>query len=226
MSQSPQQIADEELVNDAPETFAPVDLLPPNRTPFEYALGMTSARILNVDTQAIRRERDPMQCAAAFLPFLAWERSVHHYTGTDQAADAASVASSFDDHLSYGAPAALEAEIALDTGQTIRVVEFFEENDLIWPEFVAESVVNPGDPVPDLAAVRASALVRKNVRDRLHSVRTRGRQPPACVQIGAAAHVSPNVQVLPAVIPPPLPNIEIGAATRVFPAAQILPLKG
>ncbi len=226
MTQSPQQIADEELADDAPETFAPVDLLPPNRTPFEYALGMTSARILNVDTQAIRRERDPLQCDIAFLPFLGWERSVHHYTGTDPAADAESVASSFDDHCSYGAPAALEAEIALDTGQIITVVEFFEENDLVWPEFVAESVVDPGDPVPDLAAVRASALLRKNVRDKLHSVRLRGRQPAACVQIGAAAHVSPNVQILPAVIPAPLPNIEIGAATRVFPAAQILPLKG
>lgn len=206
----------------APLTFPALALLPANATPWETAMSLTSSRILDTDTQAVRRERDPLQCDPAFLPFLGWERSVHYWSATDAAGNAARAASSFPDHLSYGAPSALEAEIALDTGQTIRVVEFFEEPDLVFPQFVVESVISPGDPVPDLAAMNGSALRRKNVRDDLAAVRLRGSQPAASIYIGAAARVSPNVKVLPA--PPSVPPLlSIGAATRVFPYARILP---
>lgn len=67
----------------------PKDLLPPNSTPFERTLSKTSARLLDTDTDIIRRERDPLRCDKAFLPFLGMERSVHHYTGTDEASDRA-----------------------------------------------------------------------------------------------------------------------------------------
>ena len=49
-------------MNDAQEFFPAQDLLPANATPFMRALSRTSARILNADTQAVRRERDPAQC--------------------------------------------------------------------------------------------------------------------------------------------------------------------
>jgi phage tail P2-like protein len=220
------QTVDEQLVSDAPEVFAPLDLLPANRTPLEYALGMTSARILNADTQAVLRERNPRQCAAAFLPFLAWERSVHFYSGTGDAADRARTANSFDDHLCYGAPPALEHEIALDTAQDIEIVEFFQEPALQWPQFVVESWFDIGAPMPAVPPLWASGLYRRNVRDKLQSVRLCARQPVAEIAVGCAARVSLNVQILPVTPVTPIipPAILVGAATRVTSIYRILPL--
>lgn len=198
------------------------DLLPRNATPWERALSKTSARLLATDTDVIRRERDPLHCDRAFLPALGMERSVHHYTGTDVAADRARTASSFSDHCAYGTPAALEQEIALDTGQEIGVVEFFEELGLEWPDFAVESIVDPGDPTPDLAALRASAIRRKNVRDWPH-IRVRVNNPVAPLYIGAATHKGVTVRVLPEDALPPPPQLYIGAATRKVIEVRVLP---
>lgn len=198
------------------------DLLPGNATPWERAQSATSARLLDTDTDAIRRERDPLRCDRQFLPFLGMERSVHHYTGTSEALDRARTAASFDDHRSYGTPAALEQEIALDTGQDVRVIEFFEEQGLVWPDFVVETTIDPGDPTPDLNALWASAMHRKNVRD-MPRLRVRGRQPVAPLYIGAASHVSASVRILPDEALPPPKQIFIGAAFRSIPTVRILP---
>jgi phage tail P2-like protein len=199
------------------------DLLPGNATAWERAQSKTSARLLATDTNVIRRERDPLHCDAAFAPFLGMERSVHHYTGENEALDRARIASSFADHCSYGTPAALEQEIALDTGQDVRVVEFFEDATLEWPDFVVETLVDPGEPTPDLAALQASATRRKNVRDWPH-VRVRGRQPVAPLHIAGASHMTSAVRILPEDALPPTPQIFVGAGTRAIVRNRVLPL--
>ncbi len=199
-------------MNDAQEFFPAQDLLPPNATPFMRALSQTSSRILDADSQAIRRERDPTQCDAHFTPFLAWERSVHHWVAGDIAGNRAKIASSFEDHLSYGTPVALESEIAHDTGQTIEIVEFFQDPTLVWPYFWVCTVVNPGDPPPNTQAVWKSAILRKNVRD-MPGVRIKLNQPGAQNFTGAATAVSIVCRFPP---PPPLPQNYTGARTRVF----------
>lgn len=199
------------------------DLLPGNATAWERAHSATSARLLATDTGVIRRERDPADCDIAFLPLLGMERSVHHYSGTDEALDRARTDSAFTDHCGYGTAAALEQEIALDTGQTIEVVEHFQETDLVWPEFGVETIIDPGDPTPDLVALRGSALRRKNVRD-WPRLRVRARQPVGTIYIGAATHVAPAIRILPEEALPPPKQLYIGAASRMLVTAKVLPL--
>lgn len=199
------------------------DLLPGNATAWERAQSKTSARLLGTDTDVIRRERDPLHCDKQFLPFLGMERSVHHYTGTNEALDRARTASSFQDHASYGAPAALEREIAQDTGQDVRVIEFFEEQGLEWPDFVVETAIDPGAPRPDLAALWESAIRRKNVRD-MPVLRVRGRQPVSPLYVAAATHMNAAVRILPEDALPPPKQLFIGAAQRSIVTTRILPL--
>jgi hypothetical protein len=175
--------------------------------------------MLTADSAAIRRERAPANCDAAFLPFLAWERSVHFYDPDDEAGNRSRIQSSFNDHLNYGSPDALEAEIALDTAQSVNLKEFWEERDLVWPEFVVESVIAPGDPAPDLDALMASALKRKNVRD-MPRVRTRIAQPPAAVYAGAAHRVLLTIGNSTQTLPGPF----VGAAHRLLQTIQVKPL--
>lgn len=194
-------------------------LLPANASDFEWANSQTSARLLDLPVAKIQQEREPANCDAAFLPFLAWERSVHFWDPNDVAGNQSRIESSFNDHLNYGTPDALEAEIALDTGQTIQIREFWEERDLTWPDFVVESVINPGDPAPDLDAVWTSAIKRKNVRD-MPKVRTRVIQPPASVSIGAAHRLVITMRTATQVPLPPF----VGAAHRLMPKMRVRPL--
>ncbi len=200
------------------------DLLPPNATPFESAQSATDARTLNADTNAIRAERQPATCDEAFIAPLAWERSVHFWSPGDDAGNRARTASSFEDHGSYGSPPALEGEIALDTGLSVAVREFWELPGLAWPGFVVDVEINPGDPAPDLGAVTASALTRKNVRDVLARVRLAAQQPAAALALGAAVCASPRVTILPLGGAPLDPAIVFGASTRVVPFLTVLPL--
>jgi phage tail P2-like protein len=201
------------------------DLLPPNATPFERAASAADARTLKADVGAIRRERRPDQCDAAFLPLLGYERSVHHWVAGDDAGNRARIASSFADHGAYGSPAALEAEIALDTGLAVTVREFDELAGLKWPDFVVDVPVAPGATAPDTAPVYASALRRKNVRDTLAKVRLVAAQPAAALYVGAGASVHPTVKILPYGLPKPAPQLYVGAATRALPKVTVLPLR-
>lgn len=199
------------------------DLLPPNATPFEKASSAADKRVLAADTDAIRRARDPAAAPSAIVPFLAWERAVHFYDPDDAAGNRARITSSFADHGQYGSPPALEQEIALDTGLTVEVREFWELADLTWPDFVVDVVVNPGDATPDLSAVRPSALKRKNVRDMLARVRILVRQPPATVYVGAATSAHVNATILPLGGAPADPQIIVAATSRMLSFATILP---
>lgn len=198
-------------------------LLPSSATPWMSALSKTSARILDTDTDAVRRERDPSRCDAAFVPFLAWERSVHYYNPADEAGNRARIASSFIDHTKYGSPQALEQEIALDTGYQISIVEFFQESALVWPYFFVDVLINPGDPTPNVSAVWQSAIFRKNVRDMPAAVRLRPAQPPAPLYAIAAANVSISI-AFPLDLPPE-PQIYVGAGARVFITAAPIRLR-
>ena len=201
------------------------DLLPPNATPFERAQSAEDNRILAADVAAIRRERQPATCDAAFVAPLAWERSIHFWSPGDEAGNRARVAASFADHGGYGSPPALEDEIALDTGFPVTVREFWELAGLVWPDFVVDVAIAPGEAAPDVGAVTASALKRKNVRDVLAAVRLFASQPPANVNVGAGVCVTPRVTILPLGGSPHDPQIYVGAATRVLPRFTVLPLR-
>ncbi|MGA2491851.1 MAG: phage tail protein [Roseiarcus sp.] len=201
-------------------------LLPGNATAWERANAEVSApRMLDAPVATIGKERDPVHCDGAFVAPLGWERSVHFWSPNDDAGNRARVASSFPDHLNYGCPATLEAEIALDTGFAITVREFWELASLVWPDFVVDVAINPGEPSPDLAPVWASALARKPVRDVLASVRLFAAQPPTPLYVGAASAVRPNVKILPDGLPKPPPQLWIGAASRMAPRLKVLPLR-
>ena len=197
--------------------------LPPNATAFEQVESTVSERLLTTDTDIIRRARVGATTPAEFLPFLAWERSVHYWSPTDEAGNRARTDSSFGDHLSYGTPAALEAEISLDTGLDVRIVEFFEDQTLEWPDFALEAVIAPGEDTPDTSGIWRSAVFRKNVRDWPSHVRVRGLQPVATDWIGAGINSSPKVRVLPLDALPPLPTIYAGATTLAWPRIKVLP---
>lgn len=142
-------------------------LLPDNEMAWEAAQSSTSARLLGLDVDAIRRERRPDQCAPAWLPLLAWERSVHYWAEGDDAGNRARTASAFEDHLAYGSPEALEAEISQDLGHAVAVREFFEVPGAEWPDFFVDLDLDQAAPEtwPTLDAVLTSAIRRKNVRD-------------------------------------------------------------
>jgi phage tail P2-like protein len=195
-------------------------LLPPNATAYERAQAEVSSRLLAVDTQAIRRERDPLACDAAFVPYLGWERSVHHWTGID-AVDRASTATSFQDHLSYGAPAALEKEISLDVGAGVTVQDFFEAG-LAWPNFlIVMPAVDDGAP-PDAGLVWRSAISRKNVRD--YPVLRYVAQEAGSLVVGAFMRVAATIRVEPL---DPTAYVAgpdyVGAALRVIATIKLEP---
>lgn len=194
------------------------DLLPASATTFERALSGAGARLLAADSDVIRRSRDPSRCSAQFVPLLAWERSVRLYDPSNTAWNRARIANAFAEHCAVGSPAALESEIAFDTGQTIEIVEFWQERDLRWPYFAVNAVVAPG-VVPDLDAVWSSAIARKNVRD-MPIVRTRVVQPPAQQFFGASQRLALTLRnaTRPALEP------HVGAAQRLLPTNRVRPL--
>jgi len=195
----------------------------PNPSPFERAQTDTSERILNVDADVIRRERRADQCDAKFLPLLAWETSIHHWTGTDEVADRAAVASSFDDHCAYGSPEALEREISLDVGYAVKVRDFWEFGG-VWPQFLVEIPAQPEATYAMPADVWASALRRKNVRDiPVVQVVTRSTGP---LNFAAQMIIHAAIRILPM---DPTPHFDtpmgVGAALRVFAIFNVRPFK-
>lgn len=199
------------------------DLLPGNATALERALSQVSARLLEAPVRVVRAARVGASAPAALLGHLAWERSVHHQSG-DEAALRARIDTSFEDHLAYGSPAALEAEIALDAGVAVRVVESHERPYLDWPDILIEVVIEPGDPTPNLVGVMRAAIGRKNVRDWPSALRVAARQPAGGLYIGAGVQVSSRVRILPEDTYTPGPPIHIGAATRTLTRVRILPM--
>ncbi len=196
------------------------DLLPPNATPFERAGSGADRRVLSADVDAIRRARLPAECPSAFVPFLAWERSVHFTDRADEAGNRARTQSSFADHGSYGSPSALEGEIALDVGAPVLVTEFFERSDLDWPFFAVEAVMAPGATPPcDLDALWQSALKRKNVRD-MPLIGVRVVQPPAIASVAAATVVSMRMKNVASIPVGPF----AGATSRFLPQIKVFPL--
>ena len=192
-------------------------------TPFEKALNGVNARLLDLDQNVIRRNREATSVEKEFLPALAWERSVHHWSG-DEATDRDRTETSFADHGTYGRPDAQEGEIALDTGVNVRVVEFFEDATLEWPDFVVEMRLAAGVAQGDLSAVAQSAICRKNVRDWPSRLRVRGPDVPGGFSIGVATRPFARVAILPSDPVPPFTSFVFGAATRSIPSHKVLPL--
>lgn len=199
------------------------DLLPGNATAYERAQSETSARLLDVDIDMIRRARRPDQCAAAFVPLLGWERSVHFWRTGDEAGNRGRIESSFADHTAYGTPAALEREISLDVGSAVRVRDFYQAG-LEWPEFLVEIPASEGAAPPSAALVWQSALRRKNVRD-WPVVRYVARKSGP-LSFGAFVRLAALVRVRPA--DPTIrlrPPSYLGAGLSMFADYYVRPLR-
>ncbi len=197
------------------------NLLPANATAFEDGMSQTSGRLLDAPSEVVRAARKGATAPKQLLGHLGWEKSLHH-PSDDEATQRARIDASFADHLSYGSPDALEREIALDTGLEIRVVEYFEEVGLEWPDFIVEARAAQGDPAPDMTDVRPSALARKNVRD-WPKLRTAYSPVEGALYVASASHFSPRMKILSAAKPPP--QLFVGSASRFLPRMKILPLR-
>lgn len=198
------------------------NLLPPTATAFEDAQSQTSARLLDAPVQVVRAARKGATAPRQLLGHLGWERSIHH-PSADEETQRARIDSSFADHLSYGSPAALEGEIALDAGAPVRVVEFWEDPSLEWPDFIVEIELQPGDAAPDMAAIARSALLRKNVRDWPSKARVRVALDATPFHVGSASFVGAKLRVAPENYKP-APSFTVGSALFLVPTIRVLPL--
>lgn len=198
------------------------NLLPDTAPAFEDAQSQTSARLLDAPVQVIRAARKGATAPKQLLGHLGWERSIHH-PWPDEATQRARIDRSFADHLSYGAPDALEQEIELDAGHPVRIVEFWEESGLEWPDFVVEAEAQPGDAAPDMANVLRSALMRKNVRDWPSKARIRVALDATPYHVGSASFVGAKLRVAPENYKP-APSFSVGSALFLVPTIRVLPL--
>lgn len=200
-------------------------LLPDSSTAFERSHSAIDQRLLAADTDIIRRQREAATCTATFLPFLAWERSVHHWTGTDEALDRARVASSFADHAGYGAPSALEDELRIELAfAAIAIREWWEVPGFAWPDFqVVVGVVADGPTLPSFDSVFAAAVRRKNVRD-WPLVLYEARETGPCA-IASAAVLNATIHSLPLdPTPHSLGDAYYGARGTLFATINSRPL--
>lgn len=198
-------------------------LLPPNATKFERAQSETSARLLDLDIDLIRRARRPDLCTADFVPLLGWECSVHFWRAGDDAGNRARIASSFVDHINYGTPDALEREISLDVGYDVRVREWFEAG-LEWPAFAIEFHAVEGVDLPPALAVWQSAVRRKNVRD-WPVIRYVARKSGPLV-VAAFVRLAATIRVRPYDATPRLRPFEyLGAGLSLFANYRVRPLQ-
>ena len=199
-------------------------LLPGNATALERSLSLAAnARMGALDVEAVRRERQPQTADAAFLPLLAFERSVHFWRAGDDAGNSARIASSFSDHGAYGSPVALANEIALDVGWPVIIREFWQFGG-VWPAFrVVLPLADDSGAPPSADVVKASANARKNVRDLLDRI-VYAFSETGPLNIGAAVHVAGQIRVEPYDYTPTFPGpLAYGAAVRVIGQIQVEP---
>ncbi|MBB4199051.1 phage tail P2-like protein [Rhodoblastus sphagnicola] len=197
-------------------------MLPPTASPTEHALSSAGARMLALDVQAIRRNRQPMQCSAAFLPLLCWERSLRRFDPADSYFNRARAQNAFVEHELAGTPAMLETEISFDLGYPVTIRDFFEAG-LAWPGFEALVTLDPTRDPPDSGSVLTSVMARKNVRD---WPALRYQAPAAGNVFGAACAVGGLIQILPDdPNPRALGGAVFGAALWVHGDVQVEPMQ-
>lgn len=197
-------------------------LLPPSASPLEKAAAGAGRRMSAVDAEVIRRNRQPLACDAAFLPFLCWERSTRRFAPGDDSFNRARAQNAFAEHALAGTPVMLEAEIGFDLGYRVDVREWFEAG-LAWPGFEVLVALEPDRAPPTSGDVLTSVMTRKNVRDiPLISYQA----PPAGVVVGAALAAGATIQILPEDPDPRLEGgVVYGAALWVAGDIEIRPMQ-
>lgn len=145
-------------------------LLPSNSTALERALSLTSARMLDIDMDAIRRCSLAAECTAELLPILAWDRSVDVWRNSwTEAQKRAVVAGSLAYHKRKGTPAALELALSQLDFET-SLTEWFEYGG--DPYYFRVTVTAQSRPLTldDYASMKAIIYAAKNVRSQLDTV--------------------------------------------------------
>ena len=125
-------------------------LLPPNTTELERAAERAIASRLESIPVDLAKLYDPDRCPLAFLPFLAWARSVDTWKDDwPEATKRAVIRSSFTTHTTKGTRAAVETAVAAFGGD-VAIVEWFQKTppgDPYTFELVLNAVGQDGQPV-------------------------------------------------------------------------------
>lgn len=109
--------------------------IPSNNSPLQHALArLTDGETAALDTDAVNRQLDPARCAPAFLPFLAWQRSIETSEGwevaqTDEARRR--LIAAFDEiHAHKGTPHAIRQLFRLLQLGEVQIIE--RANEFTW----------------------------------------------------------------------------------------------
>ncbi|WP_444885971.1 phage tail protein I [Microbulbifer sp. PSTR4-B] len=125
-------------------------LLPPNATELELAVERAMAARLDAIPVNITDLHNPDKCPPAFLPFLAWQRSVDTWNDTwPEATKRAVVRAAFETHTTKGTRAAVETAAGAFGGD-VAIVEWFQKTPPGPPytfELVLNAVDRQGQPV-------------------------------------------------------------------------------
>lgn len=109
--------------------------IPSNNSPLQHALArLTDGETAALDTDAVNRQLDPARCDPAFLPFLAWQRSIETSEGwevaqTDEARRR--LIAAFDEiHAHKGTPHAIRQLFRLLQLGEVKIIE--RANEFTW----------------------------------------------------------------------------------------------
>lgn len=132
-------------------------LLPSGSTAFEKALSCAFAEALAAIPNPFPVLKDPWQCPAALLPWLAWERSVDRWdTDWDEHSKRQAIANALTDQAKKGSVASIK-NLLFGYDQYFELVEWFNQEPPGIP-FTSQIKLRTGDGLPP--AERA-ALINK-----------------------------------------------------------------
>lgn len=170
-------------------------LLPPNSTPLERAMALTTARLSELPVP-ITHYIDPDTCPASLLPWLAWELSVDEWDDNwSEAQKRATIKASPYVHMKKGTPAAIRRALE-SLGYTVRIVTRRDERMAPHAFRVEVGVSDTG--INEALHAQVLRLIQANKNTRSYLTRlTLIAESPGSIYIGMATLAGHVVTVYP-----------------------------